>query len=198
MGQMIKGGPLPRREVVASLLSQRKDLLVVTGLGSPSYDVMAAGDNDHNYYLWAAMGSAVTVGFGLAMAQPERPVLVVTGDGELMMGVGALASVAVKQPANLTIAVLDNGHFGETGMQESHAGRGIAIDKIAAAMGYPATECITDMAGVEALRDGLEAKSGLRLAVLKIQPGNEPRVLPSRDGVHIKNRFRASLGFQPI
>ncbi|WP_417210433.1 thiamine pyrophosphate-dependent enzyme [Antarctobacter sp.] len=198
MDQVTKGGPLPRRDAVAELLKDRKDLLVVTGLGSPSYDVMAAGDHDSNYYLWAAMGSAVTVGFGLAMAQPKRPVLVLTGDGEVMMGVGALASIAVKQPKNLTIAVLDNGHFGETGMQESHAGRGIAIDRVAASMNFPHTACITDMNGVAALRDRLDAKDGLRLAVLKIRPGNEKRVLPSRDGVHIKNRFRAALGFQPI
>ncbi|KJS43134.1 MAG: aldehyde dehydrogenase [Roseovarius sp. BRH_c41] len=198
MDQVIKGGTLPRREVVAGLLENRDRMLVVTGLGSASYDVMAAGDHDNNYYLWAAMGSAVTVGFGLAMAQPERPVVVITGDGELMMGLGALASVALKKPANLTIAVLDNGHFGETGMQESHAGRGIAIDQIAASMGFPHTQCITDEADLPDFRDSLETCGGLRLAVLKIKPGNEPRVLPSRDGVHIKNRFRGALGFQPI
>lgn len=124
--------------------------------------------------------------------------LVLTGDGEVLMGVGALATIAVQQPRNLTIAVLDNGHFGETGMQESHAGRGIAIDRIAAAMNFPHSTCITDMDGVTALRDSLEDRDGLRLAVLKIKPGNEKRVLPSRDGVHIKNRFRAALGFQPI
>ena len=198
MDQVIKGGTLPRREVVATLLENRERMLVVTGLGSASYDVMAAGDHENNYYLWAAMGSAVTVGFGLAMAQPDRPVVVVTGDGELMMGLGALASVALKKPANLTIAVLDNGHFGETGMQESHAGRGIAIDKVAASMGFPHVQCITEEADVPALRDTLETCGGLRPAVLKIQPGNEPRVLPSRDGVHIKNRFRGALGYQPI
>jgi len=198
MDQVTKGGSLPRREAVATLLAKRDRLAVVTGLGSPSYDVMAAGDNDLNYYLWAAMGSAVTVGLGLAMAQPERPVLVLTGDGEVMMGLGGLATIAVKKPANLTIAVLDNGHFGETGMQESHAGRGIAIDRIAESMGYPRTSRITDMAGVEALRDTIEDRAGLRLAVLKIQPGNEERALPFRDGVHVKNRFRAALGFQPI
>lgn len=198
MDQVMKGGTLNRREAVATLLKDRKDLLIVTGLGSPSYDVMAAGDHDGNYYLWAAMGSAVTVGLGLAKAQPDRPVLVLTGDGELMMGVGALATIAVQKPRNLTIAVLDNGHFGETGMQESHAGRGIAIEKIAASMGYAHTACLTDMADVEELQGKLEAKDGLRLAVLKVLPGNEPRVLPARDGVHIKNRFRAALGFQPI
>ena len=92
---------------------------------------MAAGDHDGNYYLWAAMGSAAMVGLGIATAQPDRPVLVLTGDGEMLMGFGALATIALRKPANLTIAVLDNGHFGETGMQESHAGRGIDLDRVA-------------------------------------------------------------------
>ncbi len=107
------GGTLDRRAVVADLLKDRGDLLVVTGLGSPSYDVMAAGDHDLNCYLWAAMGSAMTVGLGLATAQPDRPVLVVTGDGEALMGFGALATIALRKPRNLSIAILDNGHFGE-------------------------------------------------------------------------------------
>ena len=138
MGEMTIGGPLDRREAVSRLLADRKDLLVVTGLGSSSYDVMAAGDHDNNYYLWAAMGSAAIVGLGLASAQPGRSVLVVTGDGELMMGLGALATIAVRKPANLTIAVLDNGHFGETGMQRSHAGmasRSIASPRASAFRG---------------------------------------------------------------
>ena len=190
---------LDRRAVVARLLSNRPDdLLVVTGLGSPSYDVMAAGDNPKNYYLWAAMGSAAMVGLGLAKARPDHSVLVVTGDGELMMGLGALATIATQKPANLTICVLDNGHFGETGMQASHSGLGVAIDKVAASMGFRWTADIADMAGVDDLRSRLSAREGARLARVRIEAENPPRVLPPRDGVHIKNRFRAALGFAPI
>lgn len=198
MGEVKPGGRLDRRAVVATLLAGRRDLLVVTGLGSASYDVMAAGDHDNTYYLWAAMGSAMTVGLGLASARPGQPVLVVTGDGEALMGLGALATIALRRPANLTIAVLDNGHFGETGMQESHAGRGIELDRIAAACGFAHAERITRMAQVEALRDSLPLRRGLTLATIKIRAESLPRVLPPRDGVHIKNRFRAALGFQPI
>ena len=189
---------LDRRAAVARLLADRRDdLLVVTGLGSPSYDVMAAGDDARNYYLWAAMGSAAMVGLGLAKAQPTKSVLVVTGDGELMMGLGALATIATQKPANLTICVLDNGHFGETGMQASHSGLGVAIDKVAAGMGFPWTARIDDLRGIDDLRLRLSARDGVRLAVVKIKADNPPRVLPSRDGVHIKNRFRAALGFAP-
>ena len=192
------GGSLDRRAAVACLLHDRKDLLVVTGLGSPAYDVMAAGDHANNYYLWAAMGSAAMVGLGLANAQPEKSVLVVTGDGELMMGLGGLATIAVQKPKNLTIAVIDNGHFGETGMQASHAGLGVEISAVAASLGFSWTGVITDMAGIEALRGRLDDRSGVRLATLKVKAENAPRVLPPRDGVHIKNRFRAALGFQPV
>lgn len=198
MGEVTVGGTLDRRAVVASLLQGRKDLLVVSGLGSASYDVMAAGDHDNNYYLWAAMGSAMTVGLGLASARPDHSVLVITGDGESLMGFGALATIALRCPPNLTIAVLDNGHFGETGMQISHAGRGIELDAVAAACGFPRTARITTMDDVAALRQSTAARSALTLATIKIKPENLPRALPPRDGVYIKNRFRAALGYQPI
>ena len=198
MGEVTMGGPLDRRAAVAALLEDRRDLLVVTGLGSASYDVMAAGDHDSNYYLWAAMGSAAMTGLGLAAAQPDRPVLVVTGDGEMLMGFGSLATIALRAPPNLTICVLDNGHFGETGMQVSHAGRGIALERVAATCGFSWTAEIADMAGVEDLRRRVHARDGLKLATVKIRAENPPRVLPPRDGVYVKNRFRAALGHAPI
>ena len=198
MGQVSANHMLCRREVVRTLLADRNDVLVVTGLGSASYDVMAAGDHDNNYYLWAAMGSAITVGLGLANAQPDKSVVVVTGDGELLMGFGALATVALQQPKNLTIVVLDNGHFGETGMQVSHAGFGIQLDRVADTCGFAWTEEIREMDGVHALRERFATRDGVKLATVKIKAENPPRVLPPRDGHYIKNRFRAALGFQPI
>lgn len=198
MGEVMNKGLLDRRETVARLLAGRKTLLVVTGLGSASYDVMAAGDHDNNYYLWAAMGSAATVGLGLATARPDYSVLVLTGDGEMLMGFGALATIAIRRPANLTIAVLDNGHFGETGMQESHAGRGLALDQVAKTCGFSWSADITDMPGVDDLRERLSTRNGVKFARIRIAANNPPRVLPSRDGAYIKNRFRLALGLQPI
>lgn len=189
---------LDRRQAVKTLLADRADLLVITGLGSPSYDVMAAGDHDQNYYLWAAMGSAAMMGLGLASAQPTRKVLVITGDGEMLMGTGSLATIAVKKPDNLTIVILDNGHYGETGMQLSHAGQGIELHKIADACGFDSAHCIRDIGGVNSLRERITNEPGLHFATIKIDPGNVPRVLPPRDGVYVKNRFRSTLGFKPI
>jgi thiamine pyrophosphate-dependent acetolactate synthase large subunit-like protein len=186
---------LHRREAVAALLRDRRDLLVVTGLGSPSYDVHAVGDRDDNFYLWGAMGGAALVGLGLAQAQPDRRVLVVTGDGEQLMAFGSFATIAVARPRNLTIVVIDNQHFGETGMQSSHTGRGVDMAKVAAASGFALARTVASLPEVEALAALIdEPVDGPQLFVIKVAAENPPRSLPPRDAVHLKNRFRAHLG----
>lgn len=188
-------GQLDRREAVKTLLAERGELLVVTGLGSSAYDTFAAGDHDANFYLWGAMGGAALIGLGLALAQPRRPVVVLTGDGEQLMGMGGLATIAAKRPGNLSVVVLDNGHFGETGMQRSHTGLGIDLHKIAAAAGLPAVIELREMKDLVAYRSELQKLSGgPRFATVRIAPGNPPRALPARDGVYLKNRFRQHLG----
>ncbi len=187
---------LERREIVRELLLERGELLVVCGLGSTVWDVFAAGDNPRNFYLWGAMGNAAMIGLGLALAQPERPVLVITGDGEQLMGLGGLATIGVRQPANLSIAVLDNGHYGETGMQQSHTSFGISITRAAAACGIADSRDIHDLAAVSEFRGKLtDCQSGPRLVTIGITAEKPPRVMPSRDGVYMKNRFRQSLGY---
>jgi thiamine pyrophosphate-dependent acetolactate synthase large subunit-like protein len=187
---------LDRRDAVAAILrTVDPATLVVTGLGSPSYDAHAAGDREGTFYLWGAMGSAALVGLGLAQARPDRPILVLTGDGEQLMGLGGLATIAVAAPANLTIVVIDNGHFGETGMQLSHTGRGLALEQVAAACGFPATSSAGDAAGLDHLLGALAPpQPGPSLHVLRVKAENLPRSLPPRDAVFAKNRFRAGLG----
>jgi thiamine pyrophosphate-dependent acetolactate synthase large subunit-like protein len=194
---VVSGERLERRSVVRALLAERGEMVVVTGLGSPSYDVMAAGDHDLNYYLWGAMGSAATVGLGLAIAQPRRPVMVITGDGELLMGIGALATIGVQQPANLTIAVIDNERYAETGGQLSHTAAGVRIDGIASACGFAWTAEVGDEDGVEDVRRRASGMGGPGLAVCKVGPADLPRVLPPIDAVHLKHRLRRALGFEP-
>ena len=192
------GNQLDRRAAVAALLVDRGDLLVVSGLGSSAYDTNAAGDHDANFYLWGAMGSAALIGLGLAQAQPKRRVLVITGDGEQLMGLGGLATIAVAAPKNLTVAVVDNGHFGETGMQLSHTGRGIDIAAIAAACGFVRAETLTDLDQVKEARKSFGAiGKGPQLFVIKVRAENLPRSLPPRDAVLLKNRFRATMGLRP-
>lgn len=184
-----------RRVAVAKLLAARDGALVVTGLGSPSYDVHAAGDVAGNYYLWGAMGGAALVGLGIAQAQPGKRVMVITGDGEQLMAFGAMATIAVAAPDNLDIIVLDNEHFGETGMQASHTGKGINLAAVAEACGFTQARELRDLTEVDALCTELRQPSpGPRLFVLKIKAENLPRSLPPRDATFIKTRFRAHLG----
>lgn len=185
-------GTLDRRAVVAELLRDPGELLVVSGLGSSTYDVGAAGDRALNFYLWGAMGGAAMIGLGLARAQPRRHVLVLTGDGEMLMGMGALASLAAAGLPNLAVAVLDNARFGETGAQRSHTGLGTDLAAVAAACGWVATAIARDMAAVAALRPRLRAEP--LFAVLKISPAEVPRHLPPRDGAYLADRFRRGLG----
>src|SRR5262245_23970695 len=184
---------LRRRELVAKLVADRGDLLVVTGLGSTTYDCGAAGDHPLNFYLWGAMGSAVTVGLGLALAQPERRVLVITGDGEMLMGLGALATVAAKQPQNLAVAVIDNERYGETGMQETHTASGIDLAGMAAKAGFPITASVANAEQVGSAITALRTKPGPVFVVFKVSAARDPLVLPPRDGAYLKHRFREAL-----
>jgi thiamine pyrophosphate-dependent acetolactate synthase large subunit-like protein len=189
-------GTLDRRAAVKALLADRGDLLVVSGLGSSSYDLFDAGDHPGNFYLWGAMGGAAMVGLGLALAQPRRPVLVLTGDGEQLMGIGSLLTVAARKPGNLAIAVLDNGHYGETGMQMSHSGLGARLEVIAQGAGIANVTEVDDMKGIEAFGATLKnVQNAPRLARIRIAVGEVERALPPRDGTYLKNRFRAHLGF---
>jgi thiamine pyrophosphate-dependent acetolactate synthase large subunit-like protein len=187
-----------RREFVATLLRLVPDALVVTGLGSSSYDVFAAGDRDKNYYLWGAMGGSTSLALGLALAQRERSVVVITGDGEQLMGIGSLATIGVKQPGNLTIVVLDNGHFGETGMQRSHTSLGTDLVAVAKGCGIAEAFALASIDGCSEIARRINARSGTTFAQVFINANEAPRALPPRDGVYVKNRFRAALGFKPF
>jgi thiamine pyrophosphate-dependent acetolactate synthase large subunit-like protein len=184
---------LNRRKVVSDLLADRGDLLVVTGLGSPTYDCAAAGDHPLNFYLWGAMGSSLTVGLGLALAQPDKRVLVLTGDGEILMGLGAIATTAAKQPKNLAIAVIDNEHYGETGMQKTHTSFGVSLSGIAQMAGFANAVTVREEAELQSAFAMLREKPGPVLAVFKVAAEKDPLVLPTWDGPALKLRFREAL-----
>jgi thiamine pyrophosphate-dependent acetolactate synthase large subunit-like protein len=196
---MSKANLLDRREVVSTLLADRKDALVVAGLGASTYDLAAAGDNPRNLYLWGAMGGAVMMGLGLALAQPDLPVVVVTGDGEMLMGMGSLATVGVQKPKNLSILVLDNEAYGETGGQASHTSASADLVGVARACGIPDSKAISTLDEIQCFAKTMQdPSSGPRFANVKIDAANLERVLSSRDGTFIMNRLRGALGHAPI
>jgi thiamine pyrophosphate-dependent acetolactate synthase large subunit-like protein len=187
---------LDRRAAIRILLDNRDDLLLVSGLGSSSWDAASVGDNPRNFYLWGAMGSAALVGLGLALAQPKRRVLVVTGDGEMLMGLGGLATIGVQRPRNLSIAVFDNGHYGETGMQISHTETAVELVGVARACGIKETFDIADEIGLREFAGRVRKSMTTLFARVAIRADEAPRILPPRDGVYLKNRFRHSLGVE--
>ncbi len=185
-------GTLDRRLVTAHLMNDPGELLVVSGLGAATYDIGVLGDRAQNFYLWGAMGGAAMIGLGVALAQPAKRVLVVTGDGEMLMGMGSLASIAAARAPNLAIAVLDNARFGETGSQISHTGLTTDLEQVAIACGWSATTTARDMDAVKALRPRLRAEP--LFAVIRIAADEKPRFVPPRDGAFVTERFRRALG----
>jgi thiamine pyrophosphate-dependent acetolactate synthase large subunit-like protein len=184
---------LDRREVVASLLERRGELLVVAGLGAPAWDCTAAGDHPLTFPLWGAMGSACMIGLGLALAKPERRVLVITGDGEMLMGLGSLATIGVQRPGNLAVVVLDNERYGETGMQKTHTAYGVDLAAAARACGFADSRIVRGKAGIAAVRAGIYRGRGPLFFQVKVGPDALPLVLPPRDGAHLRQRFREAL-----
>jgi len=184
---------LQRRAVVARLLRDRGDTLVVTGLGSATWDTAAAGDHKNNFYLWGGMGGAAAMGLGLAVAQPKRRVVVLTGDGEMLMGLGSLATIAAQRPDNLAVVVIDNQRYGETGMQETHTSRGVDLPGMAAAAGFATTGTVWDEAALDAAVPVIHGAPGPLFFAVKVTTDKVPMILPPRDGTYLKHRFREAL-----
>jgi thiamine pyrophosphate-dependent acetolactate synthase large subunit-like protein len=185
--------PLRRRSVVEAILADRGDLLVVAGLGSAAWDITAAGDHPLNFPMWGAMGGSVAFALGLALAQPERRTLVLSGDGDLLMGLGTFATVAVQRPANLAIIALDNERYGETGMQETATASGVDLAGVARACGFPLAATVRTEAELAAALPQIRKAPGPAFFAIKIRAEKLPLALPPKDGTLLKLRFRRTL-----
>ena len=185
-------GTLDRREVVKAIVDRRGDALIVTGLGSSCYD-LGVYDHPNTFYLWGAMGAAAMIGLGLALAQPTRRVIVVTGDGEMLMGLGSLATIGAHRPKNLSIVVMDNELYAETGMQPTHTARGVSLAAVAKGACFSVAETIYSEVELERGVGALYETPGTVLLDVKVSSKRYPMSTRMRDGVHIKNRFRENL-----
>jgi thiamine pyrophosphate-dependent acetolactate synthase large subunit-like protein len=182
-----------RRKLVARLLDNRGDLLVIASIGSPTYDVAACGDHALNFYIWSGLGSTPVAGLGLALARPDRRVAVITGDGDVLIALGSLATIGVKQPKNLSIVCLDNGHYSASGMQPSATRAGVDLGEAARACKLR-VEAVSDLSRADELRSLLHNGQGPIFIHARVDADDQTRVIPSRDGVAIKRRFMAALG----
>lgn len=184
---------LDRRNVVARLLADRGELLVVAGLGAPAWDCTAAGDHPLTFPLWGGMGAAAMMGLGLARAQPGRRVLVITGDGEMLMGLGSLATIGVQAPGNLAVVVLDNERYGETGMQATATAHGVDLAATALACRFRSAAVVRTESELAAALGPIRTAPGPLLCQVKVRADKLALVLPPREGAQLKNRFREAL-----
>ncbi len=184
---------LDRRTLVTGLLTGRTDTLIVSSLGAPCWDLAAAGDHDLNFYVWGAMGSASMLALGLAVAQPQRRVIAIVGDGDILMGLGSLPTIAVTQPRNLALLILDNERYGDTGGQPTHTAASVDLEAMGRAAGFPRTAVLRAEGEVALGRRLLFEEPGPVLVVAKVASAKSPMVLPPRDGAFLKHRFRRAL-----
>jgi thiamine pyrophosphate-dependent acetolactate synthase large subunit-like protein len=199
-----RNATLRRRPLVKAILAGADDdLLVISGLGSSTWDITEAGDRPLNLPLWGAMGAPVAMGLGLAMAQPGKRVLVITGDGDMLMSLGSLATVATQQPDNLAIVVLDNETFGETGNQATHtsprnhgptqSGAGTDLSLVARGCGIADAGIVREADEVAQLVEDARTTRGPVFRVVKVMVEKLELVMPPQDGAHLKVRFRRAL-----
>ena len=166
---------------------------VVASLGHPAYDLFATGDRDTYFYTWGSMGLASSIGLGLAMAQPDRRVVVLDGDGSLLMNLGALATIGWVKPKNLVVVVWDNGLYGTTGGQDTATAHGADLDAAARAMGIAATATVRTPAEFERAMARTAAEAGPWVIVAKVEE-SAPTMKPPQDCTFIKQRFMAAIG----
>ena len=188
------GFVLDRREAVPALIGRHEDFLFVTGLAGTARDIAAlTHDGAHIYTMAGAMGGACMIGLGLALARPDKRVLVATGDGELLMNLGALATIAVLNPANLAILVVDNGHYGETGYQKSHTSLGVDLEKIAVGSGHQAHPHGRRPRPISpTARDCCARATAPPSCVLRVKPDDPPPFKRNLDPASCRVRFRAA------
>ncbi len=185
---------LDRRQAVPALIGRHEDFLIVTGLAGTAKDIAAlTEDGSHTYTMAGAMGGACMLGLGLALAQPDRRVLVVTGDGELLMNIGALATIAILDPPNLSILCVDNGHYGETGNQKSHTSLGVRLDQMAAGAGIPVIRVVETEADITAGARALREHNAAAFVLLRVSDGPPPPFKRNMSPASCRERFRAGL-----
>lgn len=185
---------LDRCTVVPQLVGDHRHYLIVTGLGGATRDIgHLTKDGPNQFALGGAMGAAVSIGLGLALARPDRKVLVVTGDGELLMGLGTLATAAVMNPRNLSILCVDNGHYLETGGQAAHTSRGTDLALIARGAGMRAVAAVNAESDIDEGAAVLRSQEHCSVVVVRVKPSAPPQHKRNMDAAAVRLRMKAYL-----
>jgi thiamine pyrophosphate-dependent acetolactate synthase large subunit-like protein len=184
---------LTRLEATRRVVATAGSDPIIASLGHPAYDLAAAGDRNANFYTWGSMGLASSIGLGLAMAQPDRRVIVLDGDGSLLMNLGSLATIAWTRPANLVLVVWDNEQYATTGGQDTATAHGADLEAAARALGATATATVRTAEALDATMARTAREPGPWIVVAKVAE-SAPVAKPTLDYVEIKERFMAALG----
>jgi thiamine pyrophosphate-dependent acetolactate synthase large subunit-like protein len=180
---------MTRFEATRVIVAAVGDAPVIASLGHPAYDLYAAGDRPQNFYTWGSMGLASSIGLGLALARPDVRVVVLDGDGSLLMNLGSLATIGLLGPKNLVVIVMDNQEYATTGGQPTPTAHGADLEAAARAMAIAMTATVRTE---DELRDRLAA-TGPLFIVAKVQE-SAPTAKPPLDCVYIKQRFMSAVG----
>jgi len=178
-------------EATRVVLAQAADALIVSNLGSNTYDLFALGHRPANFYMWGAMGLTASVGLGLAIARPSRRVIVLDGDGSLLMNLGALATAAAQAPTNLTHVVWVNGLWQETGGQQIATAGAADLAAIGRGAGLRQVVEAADPAGLSQALARAAAEPGPWLVVARIQETGSREPPPVRP-IHNRDEFMAA------
>lgn len=185
---------LDRRELLPKLFPNHTEYLIVSGLAGASKDAAELTEESDNLFtMGGAMGAAVSIGLGMALCAPDRKVAVITGDGELMMNIGCLATVATAAPQNLSIVCIDNGQHGETGRQKSHTAERTDLEVMAQGAGIPATLAISRSDELEAAARFLIESPAPRFLWARVMPGPPSDWKRNWHLADCRTRFRAAL-----
>lgn len=185
---------LDRLDLTKRLVAKlKREEAVIGGIGNANFDLYAAGHRPQNFYMLGSMGLACPIAVGVAIAQPERGVIALEGDGSILMNLGCLATIANLQPRNLTIIILDNGLYQITGKQVAATGGATDIVAVAKGTGLAQSYWVRDEAHFEAMIDRRFDDGGPVLMAVKIndKPG---AAQPPRDPALVRSRFMKGLG----
>jgi thiamine pyrophosphate-dependent acetolactate synthase large subunit-like protein len=183
-----------RTELTKRLVAKLKhEEAVVAGIGNTNFDLFAAGHRPQNFYMLASMGLAVPIALGVAIAQPERGVIALEGDGSILMSLGCLTTVATVRPRNLTIVIMDNGLYQITGRQATATGNSTDIVAVAKGVGLANSQWVRDDKHFDELISRRFEDGGPVLLAVKIDDRPGAAQTP-RDPVLIRQRFMKGLG----
>lgn len=181
------GDKMVRRDAIIDIMENIEDELVICNIGFPSRELYDINDRAENFYMIGSMGLASSIGLGLALAKPHKDIVVIDGDGSLLMNMGSLVTIFANNPSNLTWIVIDNGVYGSTGNQDTYA-KLIDLCEIAKSVGFENSHNFNEIDLKEIIRS-----DNASFIVYETEAGNSKAPIIDLDPITIKERFMTAI-----